>query len=78
MLLATDTCSPWLFETRIISEYFTAICFIRVLRDFLLPVKLSHASKIAIHIQNVSIYIKKEDLKITWKSYKVHILKEAK
>ena len=59
MLLATGTCSPWLFETRIISEYFTAICFIRVLRDFLLPVKLFHASKIAIHIQNVSIYIKK-------------------
>ena len=74
MLLATDTCSPWLFETRIIGEYFTAICFIRVLRDFLLPVKLSHASKISIH--RVFIFCGKLSLEQNYLKIKPKVYKE--
>ena len=40
-----------LTNQKYIRSYFTAIYFIIVLRDSLLPVKLSHASKIAIQFQ---------------------------
>ena len=48
-----------LTNQKYIRSYFTAIYFIIVLRDSLLPVKLSHASKIAIQFQIFKSYYKK-------------------